>query len=348
MTWRTPIVLLLAAGGASAALAQQPESAPTANVNPKIMMVNNEPVYAAEVSLMMQNIKGYLASQGQDATDQEIAQVATQRVVEQKLLAQEAGRFGIKPDQQQIDQMMELTVQQAGGRDALQSELAKGGSSLDQLEGMFRDMELGRAFVAQQIQPTIEVTDQEIADYYNEHPDRFARGEQVHARNILIKVAPDADEAAQQAARARAEQARERAVAGADFAELAKEVSEGPDASSGGDLGYFTEEQMVPELSEAAFALAPGEISPVVKTRFGYHVIKVEGRREAGTAPLDEAREAIRRMLVNQKTGVAVGQLVQRLGQEADLQFLDEQGSPIPEERQAPAAGSEPAPTPSP
>ena len=119
--------LLLAVGCASTALAQQAEPAPSANVNPKIMLVNGEPVYAAEVSLMMQNIKGYLDSQGQEATDQEIAQVATQRVVEQKLLAQEAARFGIKPDQARIDQMMDLTAQQAGGREVLQAELAKGG-----------------------------------------------------------------------------------------------------------------------------------------------------------------------------------------------------------------------------
>ena len=209
-------------------------------------------------------------------------------------------------------------------------------------------MDLGRAFVAQQIQPTIEVSDQEITDYYNEHPDQFARGEQVHARHILIKADPDADEATQQAARAKAEQARERAVAGEDFSELAKELSEGPSASSGGDLGFFTKEQMVPQFSEAAFALAPGEISPVVQTQFGYHVIKVEDHRDAGTAPLDEAREPIRRMLINQKTGLAVAQLVQRLGQEADLQFLDENGNPIPEEQPAGAPDSEPAPSPNP
>jgi peptidyl-prolyl cis-trans isomerase C len=324
----------------SGAVSAQDETARTANLNPKIMIVNGAPVHAAEVSLMMQNIQGFLSSQGQEATEQEIAQVATQRVVEQKLLAQEAARFSIKPDQQRLDQMMQITVQQAGSRENLQAALAKGGSDLAQLEAMFLEMELGRAFIAQQIQPTIEVTDQEIADYYEKNSERFTRGEQVHARHILFKADLNADEAVHQEARAKAEQARERAVAGADFAELAKEVSEGPSAPSGGDLGFFTKEQMVPTFAEASFALSPGEISPVVKTQFGYHVIKVEERRESGTVPLDEARDPIRRMLVNDKTNVAVAQLIQRLGQEADLQFLDENGNPIPED--------EPAPTPAP
>jgi parvulin-like peptidyl-prolyl isomerase len=296
------------------------------------MTVNGQPVYAAEISLLMQNIKGFLTSQGQQVSEEEIVQVATQRVVEQKLLAQEATRFGIKPDEQRIAQLMAMTEQQAGGREQLEQALAKGGSNPEQLEGMFREMELGRSLIAQQIKPTIEVSDQEINDYYKEHPDEFYSEEQVHARHILIEAGPDADEATQQAARQQAEQARERAVAGADFAELARELSQDQSAQSGGDLGFFTQEQMVSPFAEAAFALSPGEISPVVKSRFGYHVIKVEERRPAGTVPLDEAREPIRRMLVTEKTAAAVAQLVQRLGQDADIQFLDESGQPVPQE----------------
>lgn len=326
-------VLLAAVIATGTAVAQENAAPQPANLNPKVMTVNGEPVYAAEISLMMQNIQGYLASQGQEATEDQIAQVATQRVVEQKLLAQEAARFSIKPDEQRIAQMMELTERQAGGRDNLDKALAQGGSDTAQLEQIFREMELGRAFIAQQIQPTIEVSDQEITDYYSEHPEQFVSEEQVHARHILIKADPEADEATQEAARTKAEQARERAVADdADFAELAGELSEGPSAPNGGDLGFFTKDRMVPAFSEAAFALQPGEVSPVVKTRFGYHVIKVEERREAGAVPLDEAQDPIRRMIVNEKTNVAVGQLMRNLGQNADIQFLDENGKPLPQE----------------
>lgn len=326
------IAAVMAAVVTGTAIAQE-GTPPAANLNPKVLTVNGEPVYAAEISLMMQNIQGYLSSQGQQVTDEEIAQVATQRVVEQKLLAQEATRFGIKPDEQRISQMMDLTERQAGGQENLAKALAQGGSDTAQLEQMFREMELGRSFIAEQVQPTIEVSDQEIANYYNEHPDQFVVGEQVHARHILIKVEPGADEAAVEAARVKAEQAHDRAVAeGADFAELARELSEGPSAPRGGDLGFFAKDQMVPAFADAAFALEPGQISPVVQTNFGYHVIKVEEHREAGTVPLDEARDPIQRKIVNDKTNVAVSQLLRKLGQTADIQFLDENGKPIPQE----------------
>jgi peptidyl-prolyl cis-trans isomerase C len=314
---------------AAVAGAQEPQ-APAQGPNPKVMTVNGQPVYAAEISLMMQNVQGFLKSQGREAPEDEIVQVATQRIVEQKLLAQEALRFGVKPDEQRIEQMMQITERQAGGRDKLDAVLAKGGSDRAQLEQMFRDMELGRAFIAQQVQPTIEVADQEIANFYTEHPEDFKREEQVRARHILVKVDAGADEVTRAAARSKAEQARQRALAGEDFAALATELSEDASAAKGGDLGFFEKARMVPAFADAAFALQPGEISGVVETQFGYHVIKVEERRPAGPVPLDEAKTPIRRAITNEKVNVAVGQLVQSLGRNADIVFLDDKEQPLP------------------
>jgi peptidyl-prolyl cis-trans isomerase C len=335
----TVVLAVTAAAVAVCAPAQEP-SAAAPTVNPTVLTVNGQAVYAAEISLMMQNIQGYLKSQGREATEDEIVQVATQRIVEQKLLAQEAQRFGVKPDEQRIAQMMELTERQAGGRDQLDSVLAKGGSNRAQLEQMFREMELGRALIAQQIQPTVEVSDQEIQDFYNEHPQDFQRAEQVHARHILIKADPAADEQTRTIARMKADQVHQRVANGEDFATLAKELSEDSTAAQGGDLGFFEKGRMVPAFADAAFALQPGQISPVVETQFGYHVIKVEERRPAGTVPLEEAKAPIRRVIVNEKTNVAVGQLVNTLGRTANIVFLDENGQPMPVPK--PAAGATP------
>ena len=318
------------------AWAQAPPAA-APDLNPKVLTVNGQAVYAAEISLMMQNIHGYLKSQGREAKEEEVVEVATQRVVEQKLLAQEAQRFGIQPDEKRVAQMMELTERQAGGREQLDAILAKGGSSRAQLEQMFREMELGRGLIARQIQPTVEVSDQEIQNFYTEHPNDFQRAEQVHARHVLIKADPAADEQTRSIARMKADQVHQRAVNGEDFATLAKELSEDANAAQGGDLGFFEKERMVPAFAEAAFALQPGQISPVVETQFGYHVIKVEERRPAGPVPLDEAKVPIRRVLVNEKTNVAVSQLVQSLGRNADIVFFDENGQPVPVPKAAPA-----------
>jgi len=329
--------ILLAAIGilvvAGVGLAQTPEAAP-ATVNPVVMKVNGDPVYAAEVSLLMQNIQGFLASQGREVSQEEVFQVASQRIVEQKLLAQEARRFGLTVDEAEIAKVMQATEQQAGGRDALAKNLASGGSSIEQLENMIREMELGRIFIANQIQPTIQVSDDEMTTFYGENPELFSVDETVRARHILFEAAPDADPETDSAARAKAEMARERAVAGEDFAELAKELSEGPSGPSGGDLGFFEKGRMVQPFGEAAFALEVGEISPVVQTRFGYHVIKIEEKRPAGTVPLEDSKDQVRSMLVNQKTNLTTAELIQTLGQKADLVFYDENGNPVTDAQQ--------------
>jgi peptidyl-prolyl cis-trans isomerase D len=116
----------------------------------------------------------------------------------------------------------------------------------------------------------------EIEKFYNEHMNRYRQGKQVQARHILIKVAEDAADADKSAARAKIEAALARVKGGEDFAKVATEVSEDSSAKDGGSLGKFGEGQMVKPFEEAAFALNKGEISGVVQSKFGFHVIKVE------------------------------------------------------------------------
>jgi hypothetical protein len=136
-------------------------------------------------------------------------------------------------------------------------------------------------------------------------------GPQVRARHILLKVAADAAPAARQAVRARAEQLQVQAAGGADFAALARQHSEDTSKEQGGDLGFFGRGQMVPTFEQAAFALQPGQVSKVVESPFGYHVIKVEERK---TQPLPaEQRPQFRQMLARQTQGQAVQKFVDSL-----------------------------------
>lgn len=331
------IVTALTAAGTVVAQTTAPQAEEP--LNPLVMAINGDPVYAADISLMMQNIQAFLAGQGKQVTEEEIFEVASQRIIEQKLLAQEALRFGLTPDESKIAEMLQLTAQQAGGRASLEEALAAAGTSIADLEGVFRELELGRVFIEQQIRPTIEVTDEEVTAFYNENPQFFKTQDQVRARHILFTADENADAETDAAAKAKAEAARQRAIAGEDFAELAKELSEGPSGPNGGDLGFFEKERMVPAFAEAAFALEPGEISPVVKSQFGYHVIKVEERRGAGTMPLDEADDRIRQTLVNQKAAATTTALLETLGAKADIAFYDENGNRVDKTQAPPAAG---------
>ena len=298
------------------------------NVNPAVLEINGEKVYAAEISMVMQNVAAQMGGRENIQNEQELVQMATQRVVEQTLLAQEARRTNVQADELRLAEMMQALEQQAGGRGALESNLAIAGMTYGQLTEFVREMELSRALIRDQISPTIQVSDEEVKVFYDENPQLFEAEEQVRARHIIFNATLEADAQTVAEARAKAEAARQRALAGEDFAELARELSEGPTAPNGGDLGFFTRGQTAPQFSAAAFALEPGGISPVVRTDYGLHVLKVEEKRPAGKLPLDdEVSEHVRNLLVQKKTGQNVAKLVESLADQATVVNLIEASS---------------------
>lgn len=137
------------------------------------------------------------------------------------------------------------------------------------------------------------VSDQQVQEYYDEYLDTFKEKKQVKARHILFKLAENAAPEEEEKARQKAAEVLKEAKEGKDFAELAKKHSEGPTAKDGGDLGFFSENQMVKPFEEAAFKLQKGQVSDLVRTPFGYHIIKVEDVKEARTKSLEEVKGQI-------------------------------------------------------
>ena len=145
----------------------------------------------------------------------------------------------------------------------------------------------------------VEITADNIALYYDENPDQFTTPEQAEASHILIKVAQNADDAAVEAARQEAEAVYKKAIDGADFAELAKEFSQGPTKDRGGYLGKFGRKSMVKPFADKVFSMQADEISEPVRTRFGWHVIKVQARIDESKKTLEAATDEIKETLLN-------------------------------------------------
>ena len=162
----------------------------------------------------------------------------------------------------------------------------------------------------------VEITEKEIQSYYEYNAKMYSQPKQVKAKHILFKVDQDDTEEVKNKVKERAEKVLEKARKGEDFAALAEGYSEGPSKSQGGDLGYFKTGQMEPPFEEAAFALKKGEISDLVQTRFGYHIILVEDIKEAGMTPLEQVREDILAALT--------GNLTTELAHEKGLTLLDQ------------------------
>ena len=297
-------------------------AAPSTNpeINPGVLQVNDDTIFASDISLVMRNIAAQYGSQGQQVPpEEELVQMATQRVVEQKLLSQVGKKAGYEANELTVAEKAKEVEQQAGGLEQLNQSLGAMGTNRDHLLDLIREMDIVRSYIKEKISPNITVTDEEIATFYAEHPEMFQAEAQVHARHIIYAAGEDADAETVVNARANAEEARKRALAGEDFAELAKELSEGPSAPDGGDLGFFVYQQMVPAFADAAFALEPGGISEVVRTNFGFHVIKVEEKIPAGTVSLEEAGGDLRGLLVQQKTGQEVSAMLKTLAEQATI-----------------------------
>ena len=175
----------------------------------------------------------------------------------------------------------------------------------------------------------IEITEKEIQSFYEYNADEYTQPKQVKARHILFKLDQGDSDEVKDDAKKRALTVLEKARKGEDFAGLAKEYSEGPSKSQGGDLGYFGVGQMETPFEEAAFALKKGEISDLVQTRFGYHIILVEDIKEADSTPLEKVRDEIAATLI--------GNVATELAHEKGLTLLDQ----MPYDADLPAYGNQ-------
>jgi peptidyl-prolyl cis-trans isomerase C len=162
----------------------------------------------------------------------------------------------------------------------------------------------------------------DVSAFYEKNPERFQQPEAVHASHVLITVPQGADAATKAAARAKAEDVLKQARAGADFAKLARTYSNDASAPRGGDLGFFPKGQMAPTFEAAAFALAPNQISDVVETPFGFHVIKMLEKRTAQSVPFGQAAPQIEQYLRQEQQQTKTRAFVQQLRAKGNVQVF--------------------------
>lgn len=175
-------------------------------------------------------------------------------------------------------------------------------------------------------------TQEAMRKVYEDAARQLAGQKEVRARHILVKT--------EEEAKAIADQIKK----GADFAELAKEKSEDSSKSEGGDLGYFTEDQMVPEFAQVAFKMEKGQVSDPVKTQFGWHIIKVEDKRERQIPPFEQVKDQIETFVMRRTQS----EILARLRQGATIERLDRPATPAAPPAAAPPAAAPPAAAPPP
>jgi peptidyl-prolyl cis-trans isomerase C len=196
---------------------------------------------------------------------------------------------------------------------------------------MFRDSVLGEKFYEKKFPGTLEVTDVEVEQFYQKNKaERYDKPEMVRASHILIKVDTNAtDEQKKQALEKAQKIFKQVQESGSDFAQLAKENSDCPSAKAGGDLGFFPREGvMVEPFAAAAFKLQAGQVSDIVETTFGYHIIKVTARKEAVTISFEEVKDEIRGEVKSEKRTEKINEFINRLVSEGEIVYADEKDKP--------------------
>lgn len=294
-------------------LAAQPDP------NTVVLTINDQPVHFWEVAVIIPQVQMEMVNRGMQPERQAVIRTAMRRVVDVRLLAQEARKMDLQPDAARVGATMAQLEEQAGGRDEFGTALGQIGVSYDQLRSSISEADRVQVYIATQIDPQVTVTAQEVETFYSQNPERFARPDMVRARHILVRITQQANQAEKDSAKARATAAHGRVAAGEDFATVAAEVSEGPAAAKGGDLGFFARETMLPAMTDAAFSLDIGEISAVIETQFGFHILKVEEKRAASTMSFEEAKEPLEQMLRGNKAGEKVSKLLEELNKAATV-----------------------------
>ena len=257
----------------------------------------------------------------QPAVYQQLQQEVVDQLIVQELLWQEAKRRDFIVADEVVDARL---AQLKSGFDSEQAFLFKikaGGFTETTFREDIRQQMSVQAMISQGIAPGVSASDEEVGSFYQANIDQMHKPTEVHARHILLKPAA-ADAAANAVARQELTEILAEIRSGADFVELATERSQAPSAPQGGDLGFFAAGQMVPAFERAAFDLQPGDVSEVVQTQFGFHLIKVEARRGGETAAVEEVAEKIKEYLVQQKLQAEVENLVSSLREEGEVEVF--------------------------
>ncbi|WP_319559922.1 peptidylprolyl isomerase [Marispirochaeta sp.] len=261
--------------------------------------------------------QGMQVSQEQKA---ELQQAVLTQMVERRLLLHEAEQSGIELDQEEFEAEFASIKTQFPNDEAFAAALSQRGYTEEMFKAEMAEIMQLQAFLEQEISSKITINEDDLKAFYKENPEYFAQNESVNASHILIQVDEDADEAEEAEAYGRMEDIASRVAAGEDFAELAKEYSEGPSAPRGGDLGSFQRGSMVQAFEDTAFALEPGGVSDIIRTEFGFHIIKVTDRNAGGTLEFEDARDAIETFLRQEKEQEAVAAYVQELKEKYTLE----------------------------
>jgi parvulin-like peptidyl-prolyl isomerase len=278
------------------------------------IIIGNETISKGELNkqlnLQIALLKQFFASQGKpfDPYSKENTQIINQikqnviqGLITLTLLDDYAKQNGITASDKEVDDTLNQ-LETRFGKDKFESIVNESGLTTDEIKKQLKEQLIAKDIYTS-LEKGVKVSDAEAKTFYEQHKAQFNVPEEVNARHILVKTKPEA------------EQIEKELKAGKSFTMLAMEKSiDKASGEKGGELGFFTEDQMVPAFSKAAFALKkPGQISPIVQTQYGFHIIQLIAKRPAQVRTFKEVKPQLEQMLAQQDAKEAFEKLIDGL-----------------------------------
>jgi len=312
-----------AAASPDAAPAQEAVKPVPAELPEIVARVNGEAITRADLQKAVQTIEAQNGGEVPPEQRDRVLRGVLDQLVSFKLLTQEARGRNLTVAETDIDARMSQLQSQFPSEEAFRQALQQQQMTTEQLRSDARAEMLVTKMLQTDIEPKVAVTAAQVQDFYDKNPDRFKQAERVRASHILLRVPEQADEATRAAVRSRAANVLKEVRAGKDFADLARQYSEDPgSAPSGGDLNYFQRGQMVGPFDTAVFAMKVGDVSEIVETQFGLHIIRLADRQPERVVPLDEVRTQVQQFLENQARQDQTQALVKALTAKGKVEIL--------------------------
>ena len=303
-----------------------PVSAEPQKETEKVAVVNGSVISKHDFDVSFNSYVNEISTKTQRAlTDDELDQMkgnVLERLIEQKLLYQAAIKQNTQIDEEEYQKNIGALDEQLKAHPEFKSEVEKTQYSMEDIHNQIRENMIITSYVNKTFFSTATVSEAEVKAYYEKNKAQFELPEKISAQHILIKPTPPDNQETRAEALKKIKKIQEALKTNPDFEGLAKEFSQCPSSKKGGDLGFFSRGQMVPPFENAAFALGINEISDVVETQFGYHLIKVTGKVAAKTIVFDQVKDQLKASLTKQKAMEDLGRFIDEAKKSGTIQLL--------------------------
>ena len=310
-----------AAPGATAETPAPPKPVP-AQLPDVLARVNGDTITKAEFDRALKSIEQRAGGPVPPDRRDEIYRGLLEQLVSIRVLRQEAAARKVDISDAELEKRMAEVMQQFPSKDVFAEMLKTQDTTLEKFRTEQRQDLAINKMLGDALKDKVVATPAQIDEFYKQNPDRFKQGERVRASHILIAVPQGADAVTKTQARTKAEGLLKQVKAGGDFAKLAQEHSQDGSASQGGDLNYFEKGRMVQPFEKVAFELKPGQVSDVVQTQFGYHIIKVADHKAERTIPFQEIEPRLKDFLSKEKKRVHRDSFIDGLKKKSKIEVL--------------------------